>query len=143
MGEPEESQRLEECNKDTPCFTMKTGLCKVIDVYDADTCTIIFFIQGTTIPMQQKVRLYGIDAPEMKPSLQASNREAIIESAIRAKKRVQELILNQIVMYTCKGHDKYGRFLASLTLSTGVDLAECLLKEGHGKPYFGGSKINL
>ena len=38
---------------------------KVLDVYDADTCTLLIDV-GFNIHLKEKVRLLGIDTPEIK-----------------------------------------------------------------------------
>ena len=72
---------------------------KVISVYDGDTITV------STVDNQKiKIRLYGIDAPELKkqPYGKAS------------RDYLQKLILNKTVEVTDLGKDLYGRTLAKI-----------------------------
>ena len=46
---------------------------KVVDIYDGDTGRIVFR-EGCNMK-QYKFRLYGVDTPEMKPSLKMKDRD--------------------------------------------------------------------
>lgn len=71
---------------------------KIIKIYDGDTITALMS-QKEKI----KIRLYGIDAPELKqPFGKASKRHLI------------DLISNKSLNINAKGKDKYGRTLAVL-----------------------------
>ena len=56
---------------------------KVVDVYDGDTCTVIFYYKDE--PIKFKCRCKGYDSPEMKPPKDAKNRDDIIKNANLAK----------------------------------------------------------
>ena len=71
---------------------------KIIKIYDGDTITAL-----TSQKEKIKIRLYGIDAPELKqPFGKASKRHLI------------DLISNNSLNINEKGKDKYGRTLAIL-----------------------------
>ena len=71
---------------------------KIIKIYDGDTITAL-----TSKKEKIKIRLYGIDAPELKqPFGKASKRHLI------------DLISKQSLNINEKGKDKYGRTLAVL-----------------------------
>ena len=72
---------------------------KVISVYDGDTITV-----STTDNQKIKIRLYGIDAPELKkqPYGKAS------------RDYLQRLILNKTVEVTDLGKDMYSRTIAKI-----------------------------
>lgn len=71
---------------------------KIIKIYDGDTITAL-----TSQKEKIKIRLYGIDAPELKqPFGKASKRHLI------------DLISNKSLNINEKGKDKYGRTLAIL-----------------------------
>jgi endonuclease YncB( thermonuclease family) len=125
------------------CFetTLRKGFGKIYEVYDGDTCSMIHFIEGTSIPLKTKVRLYGIDTPEMKPPKNAPNREMIVRKAKAAKQRLEELCLSKVIRFECMGHEKYGRALLRITLEDDTDVADCMVREGFGNIYIGGSKI--
>ena len=89
---------------------------KVVDIYDADTITCILFYRD--IPTIIKIRLQGIDTPEMKPNKNIDphlyNQEKAL--AIIAKIVLQKIIDdNKSILYiTTHGSEKYGRTLATL-----------------------------
>ena len=91
---------------------------KVISIYDADTITVI--LDFLNHPFIVKLRLYGIDTPEMKP-LDTEDENLIIKEkalAIMGKVWLQQEINNNnnLVYIETKGHDKYGRTLANIYL---------------------------
>ena len=110
---------------------------KVVDVYDGDTCTIIFKWEGKY--RKFKCRCYGYDSPEMKPRLDIENRDEIKENAVKAKKRLVELTMN-IVRVECMNFDKYGRLLVKLYKSNNILINDIMINEGHGYVYHGGTK---
>lgn len=124
---------------------------KVIDVIDGDTVSVAADINGGYYWF--RVRIYGIDTPELHPRLNVENREAIIESAEKAKKRTQELINGKIVVLDCKLFDNFGRLIAKvyvpkedmsklpghkinlLGTDNMINVSQVLLDEGHAVPF--------
>ena len=90
---------------------------RVIDIYDADTITVILFFRND--PSIIKLRLFGIDTPEMKPKNDNEN-EIIKEKALAiiAKIVLTDLIKNNndLLYIKTNGSEKYGRTLATLFL---------------------------
>ena len=88
---------------------------KVIDIYDADTITVVLFFRD--IPSIIKLRLLGIDTPEMKPKTDNEN-ENIKEKALAiiAKIFLKNILEeNENIIYIeTNGTEKYGRTLAIL-----------------------------
>lgn len=84
-------------------------LCKVIDVYDGDTLTIVFPFCNTFF--KEKCRLEGIDSAEIR----TKNIEEK-KYAIETKKWLSNLILNKFVYIQCGNWDKYGRLLGTIFL---------------------------
>ncbi|MEK7729227.1 MAG: thermonuclease family protein [candidate division KSB1 bacterium] len=82
----------------------------VVEVYDGDTCTVDIDLGLYTWLKTQKVRLYRINAPEM--------RGAEKEAGTKARDFLRSLILGQVViMETIKDNtEKYGRYLGELWL---------------------------
>lgn len=97
---------------------------KIIDVYDGDTCTAIIDL-GFYVHVQMKLRLYGIDTPEI--------RGLEKEDGIRVRDLVRSRILNKdVVIKTFKDkQEKYGRYLAIIEYDTSTNLNEQLLLEGN------------
>ena len=115
--------------------------CKVVDVYDGDTVTIVLL--NKLGYEKHKLRMYGYDSPEMKPKLNHPNRDEEIRKAKEAKKYISDLILNKIVEFESMGYDKYGRLLGKLYLlncCSKVELNQLMIDKGHGYSYHGGTK---
>jgi endonuclease YncB( thermonuclease family) len=145
----------------TPVFSLNNlrTYARVVDVYDGDTLHAVIPTFGSFFKFS--IRLYGIDACEMK-SHNAANKEL----AIRARNRVIELITNKdfsmlknkkevdmifekdvyLVWLHCLEMDKYGRVLAKIYASeqaereSGLSFSEILLAEKLAYPYFGETK---
>ena len=79
---------------DTEEFIPNLSYVKVIKVYDGDTITIVFYDNEFK---KFKLRLAGIDTPEIKPFLSVENRDIHVQSAKIVKKFVENMILNKIV----------------------------------------------
>lgn len=86
---------------------------KVIDVYDGDTVTILF--QLGTMFFKEKLRLAGIDAPELR-----TRNETEKAAAIRSRDWLREQILNKHVHVYFRGakKEKYGRLIGDVALIT-------------------------
>lgn len=113
-------------------YTFK--IAKVIGVYDGDTYTIAAFHRGQQVEF--KVRLYGVNCAELKGGTDDEKKQGIA-----ARDFVRSKILNKIVnIEVLNKKEKYGRLLANITLTDGVDLADLLLTKGYAKEYYGGAK---
>ena len=116
--------------------------CKVVDVYDGDTVTIVLYNKFSY--EKHKLRMYGYDSPEMKPRLDKENRDDEIRKAKLAKEFLKDLLLNKIVEFESMGYDKYGRLLGKLYIINYCDKQEVnmlMIDKGHGYAYFGGTKM--
>lgn len=90
----------------------KTGTC--IRITDGDT--IVILKEGREI----KLRLYGIDCPELNQPY-----------GIMARQCVSDLMLDKPIRFIEIGKDRYGRIVAIVFISnTDVSLQEVLLKNG-------------
>lgn len=89
---------------------MYTYKATIINVYDADTVTAVLDL-GIHVSVQIKVRLKGINAPEIHGYQR--------EKGLLSKARMQELVLGkQVVIKTYKDRqEKYGRWLGEIFLS--------------------------
>ncbi len=135
--------------ENTPIWSLdgKVIKVKVLKVYDGDTFWVALKLNGKVV--RHKVRLYGIDTPEMKPPLAQKNRDKEIKAAKKAKEFVKDLIDNKIVEMICGGWDKYGRLLGTIYIYEygclpccykKFSLTDLLIKNRLGKPYYGGTK---
>lgn len=96
---------------------------KILRVIDGDTIEAAIFL-GFNISIKKKIRILGIDAPEIR-----SKDENERKKAFKAKKRLEELFVDKDLVIKSKGFDKYGRCLAYVTTSSG-NVGEILLSEG-------------
>jgi endonuclease YncB( thermonuclease family) len=93
-------------------------LALVTRVFDGDT------VAASSVG---RVRLLGIDAPEMGGAF-----ERPAPFAIEARERLQSLVLNRWVRLECDGtrHDVYGRSLFYVLLETGEFINATLVRSG-------------
>nr|DAY32750.1 MAG TPA: nuclease-like protein [Caudoviricetes sp.] len=94
------------------------GSIKIIKIYDGDTITAL-----TSQKEKIKIRLYGIDAPELKQPFGKASKRHLID--LISKK---SLIINE------KGKDKYGRTLAVL-YNGGQDINAQMVIDGYAWAY--------
>ena len=116
-------------------------LAKVVEVYDGDTVTVILFCGFRRQTL--KVRIYGLDTPEIRPLKSLSNREDEIKRAKAARDFLKQMVLNKVVLLETRGRDKYGRLLSSVYIKTRctlINIGQMMIEEGYGIPYFGGKK---
>lgn len=121
---------------------------KVVDVYDGDTVTIVFY--RNDMPIKSSFRLYGYDSPELKPTKKCPNRDLHIKAGIIAKQYLSNEILNKIVWIKFCGDDKYGRLMGNIYRTQNdedselsednVCVNDTMIKNGYGLPYHGGRK---
>lgn len=110
---------------------------KVVDVYDGDTCTIVYY-RGTT-PHKRKFRLYGVDTPELKVGKNIENREEIKQRGLAARDALRLKILNRVVTIQFQKEEKFGRCMGVIWYG-GQNVNKWLVEEGYAKEYFGGKK---
>ncbi len=131
--------------------------CILYKVYDGDTCSILFIKNGA--PIAYRMRLYGIDCPEMKPLKSIANREAMIEKAKESKAfliQIAEDPNNKLIAHIIK-NEKFGRKLVRIYVLNSDEtniyttpqslrdiekkaLDTIMVQKGLGVPYFGGKK---
>ena len=153
-------------SKDIPKFSLQNRRFqpKVVDIYDADTCKVIFFLDDQFVKFN--CRLLGIDTPEMKPSRnkpgrdkekikakQARNRLVQLCTNIKCKiatlykkKQVKELLCKntKIIQIICYDFDKYGRLLIEISdLDDTKTFNQVLIDEGYAYKYDGGTKKKI
>jgi endonuclease YncB( thermonuclease family) len=88
-------------------FEDKFCLCKVVDVYDGDTITIVIAFENK--PYKIKCRLSGVDSAEIR----TKNLEEKT-AGVNAKHWLSEKILNKKLWIKCGNWDKYGRLLGEI-----------------------------
>jgi len=125
--------------KNTPkLIWKKQQLCKVISVYDGDTIDIAIplpEIFKSKQFLQRKVRLYGIDTPEIRTTNQDEKKAGYF-----ARDKLKEKIENKIVKIDIlEKPDKYGRLLGTIYYNN-ENINEWMVKENLAIQYFGGKK---
>ncbi len=107
-------------------------IARVVDVYDGDTIEVL----AQVWPGQQvevRVRIRGIDAPEMRARCAIERR-----AAIDARDSLRRFIAGQPVYLTnIRGGKYFGRVLADVADWSGRDMEAALLKSGLVRPYRG------
>ena len=133
------------------CFPDATIVeCRVVDVYDGDTITVLFAFMGAGF-FKEKVRLRGIDTPEMRPTGAGRSEEdkaAEKRAATAARDWLRGQILGKRVWLLMGGREKYGRWLADVYPHDSRDGARFIMNSyskqliqlGHAKPYNGKTK---
>lgn len=125
--------------------------CKMLRVYDGDTCWIAARVHGRLY--KYKVRMLGYDTPEMKPLKSNPHREEEKKKATEARDYLHSLVFGKDLEIEFFGYCKYGRPLAVLyakhvstpawcckSKSTFMNVNDAMLQSGHAVPYFGGKK---
>lgn len=108
--------------------------CKVISVYDGDTITVAAYLKSDSQCYKFKVRLNGIDSPEMRGSSETEKQHAI-----QSRDALKGRILNEIVELDIFGLEKYGRILANVNYR-GENMNNWMVKQGYAIEYDGGTK---
>lgn len=103
----------------------------ITKVYDGDTLTADIDLGFKLWAKKIKLRLIGIDTPEIRTK--DPEEKAL---AIKARDRVRELCLGKEVIITTRRKGKYGRWLASVYIEEGdLDITRFLIAEGLAKEY--------
>lgn len=107
--------------------------------YDGDTITVTIPGVHAFFGEKAKVRVYGIDSPELK-----SNAPCETEWGRVAKNLVKAELKHAkfIHLTNLHGRDKYGRILAEVEYD-GKNLSQVLLKNHLAVPYFGKTKSKV
>jgi len=109
---------------------------KVIKVYDGDTITVASKLPYKESPIYRfRIRLSGIDAPEIKGETEEEKNAAKISRDI-----LTALVKDKIVTLKNTSTEKYGRILADVYLND-VNINKLLLEQNHALPYDGGTKL--
>jgi endonuclease YncB( thermonuclease family) len=130
--------------ENTPTYSYENlkKLVKILKVVDGDTIDIALHSDDTGKIFKHRVRMYGIDTPEMHPSLSNPDRLKEIEASKQAKealtRRLQEN--DNLVVAHFHKFDKYGRLMATLHDKQGEDINKWMITSGHAQEYFGKTK---
>ena len=121
-------------NENMKPFVPNFKKCKVISVYDGDTITVAAYLKSDPQCYKFKVRLNGIDSPEMRGSSETEKQHAI-----QSRDALKERILDEIVELNIIGLEKYGRILADV-IYHGENMNKWMVEKGYAVEYDGGTK---
>lgn len=105
---------------------------KVVRVLDGDTL-VVRARPWVGVEVETRVRLVGIDTPELKGRCEEERR-----LATAARDLLESTVGKGVVLLHEIRHDKYGgRVLARVETSAGADCANTLIAAGLARPYQG------
>lgn len=117
---------------------------KVTDVYDGDTITVVFRFGDDF--MKIRIRIVGVDAPEVKVRGQGRGKMVLLEEEAGRyiREKVKKMIDQKTIQVRFDKWDKYGgRVIGSVILpppSKHTTLTEWLMSKKYAKEYFGKKK---
>lgn len=110
---------------------MHTYRAQVVRVLDGDTIDFDIDLGFSMWIHKERVRLYGIDAPEIKKYRGVTDEEKALGLALKA---TLELMLPVGAFVTLETHadkkGKFGRYLGVVVLEDGTHLNDWLVEEG-------------
>ena len=115
-------------------FEGETKEAKVVDVYDGDTCKVVF-------PVLRKLykfncRIQGVDTPEIRTRDLAEK-----EFGKKVRDELRKKILNKVVAIHCGDFDKYGRLLIDIQCKNeNQNISKWLIDNDYAFAYDGGTK---
>lgn len=109
-----------------PCGLYKYKA-EIVDVYDGDTITADIDLGFHTWRRDERLRLYGIDAPEIR-GVDADTKAR----GLAARDALRERVLGkEVIVCTIRDRkEKYGRYLAEVYIGT-ENINDWLVTEGH------------
>ena len=102
---------------------------KITDVYDGDTVTADVDLGFYMMQRKVKIRLYGIDTPELR-----AKEPHLRLAAQHARDALRKIVLNQTVVLKCYGKGKYGRWLCEIFVGD-VNINQWLIEQKLAEPY--------
>lgn len=116
---------------------------KVVEVHDGDTVRVRFLggLFGRHENPQFRVRMSGIDAPELHPKKAGRSEAGLADERTRAAMStdaLQKMIGGKIVRVEFGENDSFGRSLGQIYSTAGgneVDVNRWMLDNGYAVPY--------
>lgn len=107
---------------------MYTYNAKIVSVYDGDTVTVDIDLGFRFSARSLKIRMYGINAPEIKGPTNAQG--------IAARNALREQILGKdVILHTIKDtQEKYGRWLGIIVVD-GRNINDWMVDNGFAQPF--------
>lgn len=102
--------------------------------YDGDTITVDIDLGFGIILKDQKLRLYGINAPELKGKDKEKGKES--------RNYLNSILSAYLTIKTYKDKkEKYGRWLADVYNDRGEHLNAMMVESGHAEQNFYGNEL--
>lgn len=158
MDAVKELFRTYDCKTPNWSLQGRTLFARLVDMYDADTLTIILPLQSGYFKFSGRV--HGIDTSEMKSKiaenkitankarnrmLQLCNVHNVSLEKTYTRKEVQAMLSQDVylVWIKCGDWDKYGRLLVQVYKDKEdlTELGSILIEENLAYPYFGETKL--
>ena len=98
-----------------------------------DAAQVVEVIDGDTIEVNsEKVRLYGIDAPENGQP--CKKNDSSYDCGAASKEHLEFILTGTKVQCTMRGKDKWGRFIGKCT-ADGDDISQLMVRNGWALAY--------
>lgn len=121
-------------------LTGRYKLCKVLYIHDGDSLFVALRHRRHT--WKVTVRLYGINAAELRPDKDTPDRQRIVTKAARDREALRTKILHRRIIIEFHEQDRYGRWLGTIyTESWGKrrqNVNDWMVQQGHAMPFFEG-----
>lgn len=108
---------------------------EITSIYDADTFRVTINNWPAVAGNRMPVRVAGIDAPEIAGKCETEKNAALLAKKFAANMLRSAHTVELRNIY----RDKYFRLRAEVYVD-GMSLGEALIKAGHARPYFGGTR---
>jgi len=115
--------------------------CRILKVIDGDTLEVEIDL-GFNMRMTERVRLLGINCPEMKGTTKAAGEAAhyfveewLLDNAGPTVGEDGGIFDYGIVFMRSEKDDSFGRWLALIETEEGLNLNQAILEAGHAVPW--------
>ncbi|MBX8802583.1 hypothetical protein HBA92_17725 [Ochrobactrum sp. MR28] len=99
---------------------------------------ITCIVDGDTFWMDRvKYRLQGVDTPETGDGAKCAREQKLADAATLELQRLME---TNHLYFQRHHNDRYGRVIVTVRTQSGDDIADLLVRSGHGRPYYGGRR---
>lgn len=109
--------------------TSRTYLAAFVRAIDGDTIIVVWDEPGRAAAMPDRVRLAGIDAPELRPKPQPGAEAARLHLETLCKKTILAIVP------THAWPDRYGRLIARLYNQAATDICYAMIQDGFANEF--------
>ena len=111
-------------------------VCEIVKVVDGDTIDCAVSL-GFDVSVRQRIRLYGVDAPESRTRDLETKRYGKA-----SKKFVKDFLSSDHILLKTREKGKYGRYLGDFCVADKW-LCDEMIKAHHAVPYYGQNKADI